>query len=268
MANFDPIPIDTEIAGRFGGIARLYGRDGLKHLLASHVCVVGIGGVGSWAAEALARSAVGSITLIDLDEICQTNLNRQIHALEGTIGQAKVDVMRERIRMIHPDCRVDARQTYFTAATAESILATRYDYVIDAIDNAEHKCRLILDCRERQIPIICAGAAGGRRDPNRIQIADLARVIQDSLLARVRRILRQDYGFPRDLRRKFQVDCVFSPEPSVYPQADGSVRARRDPKAVLRLDCESGFGTAAFVTGGFGFAAAARVIERLATGSG
>lgn len=268
MADLDPIPIDPEIAGRFGGIARLYGTDALKRLLASHVCVVGIGGVGSWAAEALARSAVGSITLIDPDEICRTNLNRQIHALEGTIGQAKVEVMRDRILMIHPDCRIDARQSFFTAATAESVLATRYDYVIDAIDNAHHKCRLIIDCRERQIPIICAGGAGGRRDPNQIRIADLARAIQDPLLARVRRILRQDYGFPRNLKKNFRVDCVYSPELSVYPQTDGSVCEKRDPEAARRPGRESGLGTVSFVTGAFGFAAAARVIERIANGSG
>ncbi len=253
---------------RFGGIARLYGADALERLLASHVCVVGIGGVGSWAAEALARSAVGSITLIDLDEICQTNLNRQVHALDGTIGQVKVDVMRDRIRMIHPDCRIAARQAFFGAATAESILATRYDYVVDAIDNAHDKSRLIVDCRERKIPIICAGGAGGRRDPNQIRIADLSRAIHDPLLARVRRILRQDYGFPRNLKTKFRVDCVFSPERSVYPQSDGSVCEKRDPKAGQRSGRESGLGTVSVVTGAFGFAAAARVIESIATGSG
>jgi tRNA A37 threonylcarbamoyladenosine dehydratase len=266
VAKLDPIPIDTEIAGGFGGIARLYGREGLKRLLASHVCVVGIGGVGSWAAEAIARSAVGSITLIDLDEICQTNLNRQVHALENTIGRAKVDVMRERIQMIRPDCRVDARRTFFTAATADAILATRYDYVVDAIDNAPNKCRLIVNCRDRQIPIICAGAAGGRCDPNRIVTTDLSRSVQDSLLARVRKMLRKDYGFPRDPRRKFRIDCVFSSERAVYPHIDGTVCTTKDPRTDLRLDCESGFGTVSFVTGAFGFALAARVVETIAQG--
>jgi tRNA A37 threonylcarbamoyladenosine dehydratase len=169
--------------------------------------------------------------------------------------------------MIHPGCRVDARQVFFTASTAESILATRYDHVIDAIDHAPDKCRLILECRERKTPVICAGAAGGRRDPCRTQTADLARVIQDSLLARVRRILRQEHGFPRDIRRKFRVDCVFSPERAVHPQIDGTVCETRDPESDLRLDCESGFGTVSFVTGAFGFALAARVVEKIATGS-
>ena len=266
MNNPNPIPMDIERAGWFGGIARIYGREGLERLWESQVCVVGIGGVGSWAAEALARTAIGSITLVDLDEICRTNLNRQVHALEGTVGRAKVDVMRERIQMIHPDCRVDARQVFFTSNTAESVLATRYDYVIDAIDNAPNKCRLIAGCRERQIPIICAGAAGGRRDPNRIVTTDLSRSIHDSLLARVRKLLRKDYGFPGDPKRKFRVDCVFSPEPAVYPQADGTVCATKDPETDLRLDCESGFGTVSFVTGAFGFALAARVVEAIAQG--
>ena len=251
---------------RFGAIARLYGRDGLERLRTARVCVIGIGGVGSWAAEALARSSVGALTLIDLDEICETNLNRQVHALDETIGRAKVDAMAERIQAINPDCRVTAQQVFFTPANAESILAETFDHVVDGIDNVPNKCLLLARCRALGIPIVTAGAAGGRRDPGRVQTADLSRAIHDSLLARVRKILRRDHGFPRERRWKFRIDCVFSPETTVFPQSDGSVCATRDEETELRLDCESGFGTAAFVTGTFGFALAARVVNRIASG--
>lgn len=254
------------IERRFGGIGRLYGQDGLLRLQGAHVCVIGIGGVGSWAAEALARSAVGAITLVDLDEICETNLNRQVHAIEGTVGRAKVEAMAGRIQAIHPGCRVTAHQAFFTAATAETMLEPGYDFVIDAIDNVSHKCLLIDRCRTTGLPVISAGAAGGRRDPGQIRTVDLTRAIHDPLLARVRKILRQKYGFPRERRRKFKVDCVFSPEPTFFPQSDGSVCPRKDPGTDLRLDCESGYGTASFVTGAFGFALAARVVTRIAEG--
>ncbi|MEZ5277595.1 MAG: tRNA cyclic N6-threonylcarbamoyladenosine(37) synthase TcdA [Opitutaceae bacterium] len=256
----------TDADRSFGGVARLYGRDGLERLRASHVCVIGIGGVGSWAAEALARSGTGRLTLIDLDEICETNLNRQVHALAGTVGQAKVNVMAERIRAINPACEVSARQGFFTAANADAILGEGFDHVVDAIDNVPNKCLLLARCRDLRIPVITAGAAGGRRDPGRVQTADLSRAIHDTLLARVRKILRRDFGFPRERRWKFKIDCVFSPEPTVYPQTDGSVCASKDPDSELRLDCDSGFGTAAFVTGAFGFALAAGVVNRIAKG--
>lgn len=255
--------MDT-IEKRFGGIGRLYGRDGLHRLRDAHVCVIGIGGVGSWAAEALARSAVGSITLVDLDEICATNLNRQVHATEGTVGRSKSEVMADRIHAIQPECRIDGRQAFFTPSTADQILQPGYDFVIDAIDNVANKCLLIARCRSLRLPVITAGAAGGRRDPGRIQTVDLARAIHDPLLARVRKILRQKHGFPRERRRKFKVDCVFSPEPAQYPKSDGTVCEEKDPESDLRLDCESGYGTASFVTGAFGFALAARVVTRIA----
>lgn len=251
---------------RFGGISRLYGRDGLQRLQAAHVCVVGVGGVGSWAAEALARSAVGAITLVDLDEVCETNLNRQVHATEGTVGRPKAEVMADRIRAVQPDCQVDARQVFFTPSTADSILQPGTDFVIDAIDNVPNKCLLIARCRSLGLPVITAGAAGGRRDPGQIQTVDLARAIHDPLLARVRKILRQQHGFPRERRRKFKVDCVFSPEPTQYPQSDGTVCPNKDSATDLRLDCESGYGTASFVTGAFGFALAARAVTRIAEG--
>ena len=248
---------------RFGGIARLYGAAGLEKLRAAHVCVVGIGGVGSWTAEALARSGVGKLTLIDLDEVCLTNTNRQIHALEDSVGKAKVQEMAERIRRINPDCAVKTRVEFFTEQTAVRILKTRYDYLVDAIDGLSNKCLMIAQCRERDIPIITCGAAGGRRDGAAVRVADLNRAKYDKLLFKVRKQLRQKHGFPRTTK-KFGVACVYSAEPVMYPQADGTVcEAKENSEGPMKLDCEGGLGAATQVTGAFGFAAAGFVVGEL-----
>ena len=248
---------------RFGGIARLYGDDGLEKLRAAHVCVVGIGGVGSWTAEALARSGVGKLTLIDLDEVCLTNTNRQIHALENSIGKAKVQEMEERIRGINPDCTVKTRVEFFTEQTADSILATRYNYVVDAIDGVSNKSLLLAQCRERKIPVITCGAAGGRRDSTAVCLVDLARAKYDRLFFNVRKKLRQDHGFPRG-RKKFGIMSVYSAEPVIYPQENGSLCEVKPVNTGLRkLNCEGGLGAATQVTGAFGFAAAGYVIREL-----
>lgn len=254
---------DTE--SRFGGIARLFGREGFARLQRASVCVVGIGGVGSWAAEALARSGVGALTLVDLDEVCVTNVNRQIHALEGTVGQAKAEVMAERVRSISPECRVRTELQFFTDATASGILREPFSAVIDAIDTVANKCRLIAECRARGLPIVACGAAGGRRDPAQVRVADLARSTHDRLLQKVRVQLRREHGFPRG-EQEFGVECVYSPEPPVYPQTDGSVCAQPEPGAELRLNCDRGYGTASFVTGAFGFLAASLAVRRIASG--
>ena len=250
---------------RFGGIARLYGRDALARLRAAHVCVIGIGGVGSWAAEALARSGVGKLTLIDLDEVCVSNVNRQLHALNDAVGRAKVEVMAERVRGINPECDVRAAMQFFTAETAGELLATGFDYVVDAIDSMANKCLLIARCRDAGIPIIICGGAGGRRDPTQVRIADLSLTSHDRLLTKVRDTLRQDFGFPRG-KKKFHVPAVYSPESPVYPARDGTVCASRESNTngeSLKLNCDSGFGTATFVTGTFGFAAAAHVVAEI-----
>jgi tRNA A37 threonylcarbamoyladenosine dehydratase len=241
---------------RFGGLARLYGADGLQRLLQSRVCVVGIGGVGSWAAEALARSAVGHITLVDLDDVCLSNVNRQLHALEGTIGRPKVEVMAERIRAIHPACEVRAVPEFFSEKTAEEILATGFDFVLDAIDQVTNKCLLIARCRQKEIPIVCAGGAGGRRDPAAIQVADLAQTSHDALLQKVRKKLRDEHGFSRDPKTPFGVQCVFSAEPATAP-ASGCAG---------RVTCDNGYGTAGFVTGTMGLVAASRIVSKIAAG--
>jgi tRNA threonylcarbamoyladenosine dehydratase len=252
---------------RFGGIARLFATDGLARLRRSHVCVVGIGGVGSWAVEALARSGIGALTLVDLDEVCVSNVNRQLHALDGEIGRPKVDVMARRVQAINPECRVEPVAAFFIESNARELLARRFDYVLDAIDSSSKKCLLIACCRESGIPILTAGAAGGRRDPAAVKIADLAQASHDRLLRETRTKLRARHGFPRGERR-FGVECVFSTESPVYPGKDGAVCSEREPGADLRLNCNSGYGTASFVTGAFGFVAAARIVQKLAGDAG
>jgi tRNA A37 threonylcarbamoyladenosine dehydratase len=256
----------SDFETRFDGIARLYGRGGLAKLRAAHVCVVGIGGVGTWAAEALARSGVGALTLVDLDEVCASNVNRQLHALTGTIGRAKVEVMAERIRAINPDCRVTAEQQFFTGETSAGLLATPFDVMLDAIDGATNKVRLLVDCRQRGLAVVACGAAGGRRDGTLVRTADLARVSHDRLLGEVRKKLRKEFQFPAD-GTDMGVACVFSVEAPVFAQPDGSVCGNRTVAADgTRLNCNGGLGSATFVTGAFGFAAAGLVVRRIAAG--
>jgi tRNA A37 threonylcarbamoyladenosine dehydratase len=241
---------------RFGGLARLYGAGGLQRLLQANVCVVGLGGVGSWAAESLARSGVGHITLVDLDDICVSNVNRQLHALDGAIGRPKVEVMAERLHAIHPACRIRAIAAFFTETTAEEILKARFDFVLDAIDQAANKSLLIARCRQKEIPIVCVGGAGGRRNPAAIEVADLAQTSHDALLRQVRHTLREDHGFARDPKMPFGVPCVFSTEPAAAP-AEGCAG---------RVTCDNGYGTASFVTGTFGLVAASCVVSKIAAG--
>jgi len=251
-------------ADRFGGIGRLYGELGLKRLQSAHICVIGVGGVGSWAAEALARSGVGRITLVDQDEVCITNVNRQLHALDADIGRPKVEVMAERVRSINPQCDVQARSQFFLKKTADEILALGFDAVVDAIDNLPNKALLLSLCSRRNIPIVCSGGAGGRIDPGCIQVADLAKTHGDPLLASLRKKLRADFGFPKNPKRKFRIPCVFSAEPLKFPWKDGRIcSSREDDGESMRLNCESGFGTASFVTGSFGFRLAGLVVKSL-----
>jgi tRNA A37 threonylcarbamoyladenosine dehydratase len=249
---------------RFGGIGRLYGTDGLARLRAAHVCVVGLGGVGSWAVEALARSGVGHLTLVDLDEICVSNVNRQLHALSAEVGRAKAEVLAERVRNINPECTVRTTLEFFTETNAESLLHTRYDYVVDAIDSITNKCLLIARCREKGIPVITCGGAGGRRDPAQIRVADLALTTHDRLLCKVRDTLRKEFSFPHG-KTKYGVPAVYSTEAPVFPTGDGTVCDRRKDGA-LKLNCDTGFGTATFVTGTFGFVAAGQVVQEIAAG--
>ncbi len=258
---------------RFGGIGRLYGIAGLQRLAAARVCVVGIGGVGTWAAEALARSGVGAITLIDLDDVCVTNTNRQIHAMANTVGQMKVLAMKERILQINPECQVSAIEGFLTASNMESLLLAAdeapYDYVIDCIDSVKNKAALLAFCKRRKLRVVTTGAAGGQTDPTQIQIADLNKTTNDPLARKVRSLLRREYNFSRNPSRNYSIPCVFSTEQLVYPQPDGSVcQMKSFDGDSTRLDCSSGFGSATMVTGTFGFVAASRVVKRIAEAAG
>ena len=252
---------------RFGGIARLYGTQQATWLQQAKFCVVGIGGVGTWMAEALARSGVGHITLIDLDDICTTNTNRQIHALTDTVGEAKVDVMAQRIKSINPDCQVEVLEDFVTVDNLYDCFgdksSPKFDFVLDAIDSIAAKTALIAHCKRHKIPLVVTGGAGGQTDPSLIQYGDLAKTTHDPLLSKVRNQLRRDFNFSKNPKRKFAIDCVFSTEQLQYPQADGSVcAAKTSADGSMRLDCNMGFGAATMVTGSFGFFAAAKAISK------
>ena len=245
---------------RFGGVSRLYGETALRRFEAAHICVVGIGGVGSWAAEALARSAVGKITLIDLDMVAESNVNRQIHALDNEYGKAKVDAMAARIRLINPDCDVRCVEDFVTPDNLQSIFTADFNFVIDAIDQVRVKSAMIAWCKEHQLPIITAGAAGGKLDPTRIEIADLSRTIQDPLLSKVRARLRKDHSFPRNPAKKFGIPAVFSAEPTSSHGRATTCETPADKGA--GLNC-AGYGSCVTVTAAFGFTAANAALRQL-----
>lgn len=256
--------MDETYLTRFGGLGRLLGAAALPRLHAAHVAVIGLGGVGSWVVEGLARSGVGALTLVDLDDVCVTNTNRQSHAHEGNIGRPKVEALAERVRAINPDCRVTTVPEFFTAQTAAPLLATRFDWVVDCIDRMSNKALLIAACVQRGQPVLSVGAAGGKRDATRIKVTDLGGSHGDDLLRLVRKKLRRDHGFAHGEGNEYGVPCVSSNERPVYPRADGTCSPEPEPGTTLRLDCASGFGTGVFVTGAFGLVAAGEVVRRIA----
>lgn len=260
--------LTEDYLNRFGGVGRLYGRDALERLARAHVCVVGVGGVGSWTVEGLARTGVGRITLIDMDDVCITNVNRQLPALDGQIGRPKVVALAERVRQINPSCTVEAIPEFFTAATADRLLATRFDCLVDAIDRLTNKALLIASCRKHGLPCVTVGGAGGKRDGTRVRTGDLGESIGDELLRLLRKKLRRDHGYEHGEDVVFNVRCVYSQEKPLYPWADGSCQTEPEPGGNLRLDCASGFGTAVFVTSAFGMAAAAEAVKLLLAPSG
>ncbi|MFX1734810.1 tRNA cyclic N6-threonylcarbamoyladenosine(37) synthase TcdA [Paraburkholderia sp. A1RI_3L] len=264
-------PEAADRARRFGGIARLYGDAALAGFERAHVAVIGIGGVGSWAAEALARSAVGTITLIDLDNVAESNTNRQIHALDGNYGKPKVEAMAERIALIDPACKVRLVEDFVEPDNFDAVLGAGFDYVIDAIDSVRTKTALIAWCVARGQPLVTVGGAGGQLDPTRIRIDDLALTIQDPLLSKVRAQLRKQHGFPRGPKAKFKVSAVYSDEPLIYPEtAVCDIDAEAEHVSTspghsgpVGLNC-AGFGSSVCVTASFGFAAASHVLRALA----
>jgi tRNA A37 threonylcarbamoyladenosine dehydratase len=250
---------------RFAGIDRLYGAGTLGRFARAHVAVIGIGGVGSWAIEALARSGIGRLTLIDGDEVCVSNTNRQIQALDGSFGRAKVAAMSDRIAAIAPGCVVDCRQAFITPDNVRDMVPGDLTYLVDACDNVRAKVALIAHAKRRKLPVITIGAAGGRIDPARVDSRDLAKTVNDPLLAEVRRRLRDEHGWTRNPKRYFGVQAIYSLEQPRYVQPDGSVACMRDPDArePLRLDCTGGFGAATHVTASFAMLAVARVLDRM-----
>lgn len=255
---------------RFGGIARLYGTRVLQRFTHSHVAVIGIGGVGSWTVEALARSGIGAITMVDLDEICITNVNRQLHAMDNNVGQQKTYAMEARVKAINPECQVTVFNSFYSERSAENFFSQTYDFVIDAIDQVKEKTHLIAECTKRAIPVVSCGAAGGLRDPSQIKIADITRVTNDPLIAQLRTKLRSQYGFPKgDARKKpkkFGVQAIYSTEQAMFPQCDGSVSPQRPTQSNgkdMRLNCASGYGSITHMTATVGHFAAERALHHL-----
>ncbi len=255
---------------RFDRIGRLVGDDGMARLLGSRVMVVGLGGVGSFAAEALVRSGIGTLDLVDFDLVCITNSNRQLQAMKGTIGKSKADILAQRLRLINPQAEVNAVKFFYNERTSEQILAVEPDYVVDAIDNITAKCYLLATCHQRAIPVVCSTGASGRLDPTAIEVGDLSKTRVDPLARETRKILRSQYGFP-ERKKKFGIPAVYSTEPPAPPQD-----LTYDNGEGFRCVCPGGqnefhscdkraviYGTAGFVTGTFGLTCASVVVRAL-----
>lgn len=259
---------------RFDRMGRLIGDKKMKKLMESHVMIIGLGGVGSWAAESVMRSGVGEVTLVDFDEICVTNFNRQLHALQGLVGQQKSDVMAERMRKINPSAKVHSIPMFYNAFHCAQIFERKPDFVIDAIDNVTAKCHLLHYCRSQGIPVITSTGSGGRMDPSRTKIADLSKTEMDPLARAIRRILREQYGFPAEGKGEFGIAAVYSDEPATAPAElayDGGkgFRCVCPQKDNEYFNCDSRniiMGNASFVTGTFGFYCASHVVRELVKG--
>lgn len=256
---------------RFDRAARLFSEPGLHKLMKSRVLVVGVGGVGSFAAESLARSGVGTIVLVDFDRVCVTNTNRQLHAMQGTIGKTKVEIMAGRLALIHPTGQVEAMCQFYNAESSAQILSGPIDFVVDAIDNLSAKAHLVATCLERKIPIVSAMGAAARMDPTQIRVADLADTYNDAFAAALRKLLRKEYGYQIAPKVPLGVPAIFSPEDVILPSppsydagqgfrcvCPGGKNGLHDCDRRARID-----GTASFVTGAFGLAAASVVVRSL-----
>lgn len=246
---------------RFGGIVRLYGQRAFENFQQAHVLVIGLGGVGSWAVEALARSGVGALTLLDYDDICVSNTNRQIHATQENIGKFKTQALRERGLTINPHCLIRTVEESFSEETEELIFSQKYSVVIDCIDSTKYKFILRQACHKRHLPIVVVGAAGGRWDPSLVRIGDLSQSCEDPILALLRKQLRQKARFPR--KGSMQTPCVYSVEKAKYPVEGGAICKTKPESFKKPLDCTTGLGTATPVTGTFGFMAAHLALQKL-----
>lgn len=254
---------------RFDRAARLFGEPALHSLMDARVLVVGVGGVGSFAAESLARSGVGTLTLIDFDKVCITNSNRQLHAMKGTIGKNKVEVMAERLRLIHPTSTIETIQKFYSENLSDELLSGRIDYVVDAIDNITAKTHLLAACVRRGIPVVSSMGAAARLDPTCIRVADLGLTSKDPFARAVRKILHKNYGIDSTSREAIGIPAVYSieeprlPIPPAYDEGQGFRCVCPGGKNGLN-DCDKSDridGSASFVTGAFGLAAASVVVR-------
>ena len=252
----------VEHGRRFGGINRLYGQTGFDRFCRAHICVVGIGGVGSWAVEALARSAIGEITMIDLDNISESNVNRQSHAYTGEFGRPKVEAMAERINKINPQCRVNKIEDFVSIDNISELMTKDFDYVIDCADSHRVKAAMISHCRRNKIKIIVVGSAGGQTDPTQIHVCDLINTNQDALLAKTRKLLRQQYGFTHTPKHRFNVPAIYSSEQLSYPSEESEVTFQK-PETAKDLSCAGGIGSVMTVTASFGLVAVSHVLKKL-----
>lgn len=249
---------------RFSGFERLVGADGLVRIQRARVLVVGLGGVGSWAVEALARSGIGALTLMDGDDVCVTNTNRQLHAVLDAIGKPKAHVLADRVRAINPDCHVRALTEFFHRNDEAKPFEETFDFVVDCVDGVMAKTTLIGNCHVRGIPVVSCGGAAGKLDPGQVQVADLSKVHHDRLLMFVRKKLRKHYGFPARGIKPMGVPCVFSPEPIITPEACASADDEQPfGNEQSGPACEGRLGSSVSVTATFGFHASAVALRHL-----
>lgn len=266
-----PQPQETEYVmhRRFDRMGRLVGDDVMKKLFNSHVMVIGLGGVGSWAAESLARSGIGKLTVVDFDEICITNANRQLHALQGLVGKKKAEVMAERLRKINPQATVNAIPEFYNEQNAEMMLSLQPDYIVDAIDNLTAKAHLLATCREKGLKVITSAGSAAKMDPLRIKLTDLGETYVCPMAQQLRKILRQRYNFPDT--KNFGIPCIFSDEIPMQPE-----ELKYDKGMGFKCVCPQGqnnlhscehrnviYGTASFVTGSFGLAMASHIVNEI-----
>lgn len=249
---------------RFGGIAKLYGDAGLAIFNQSHICVIGVGGVGSWAVEALARSGIGEITMIDMDVVSESNINRQLPAMSSTLGKDKTLVLKERVAEINPECQVNIIDDFVTIENIADLINVSMSFVIDCIDSSRVKAALICYCRRQKINIITLGGAGGKIDPSRIYLSDLSQTKQDPLLSTTRRLLRQKYSFSTNLKRRFSVPAIYSDELQRYATDEGSFSFDKPSGADMSLSCAGGLGSCMMVTTSFALRAVSVVLTKLA----
>lgn len=265
----------ADLERRFGGLERLYGVDALRKLAGAHVAVAGIGGVGSWCAEALARSGVGRLTLIDMDHVAESNINRQLHALSDTLGQSKINAMAARVHGINPHCKLHLIDDFVTPENVAELLAPGFDVLIDCTDQASAKIAMILEARRLKMPILVCGGAGGKTNVLALRAGDLSTALNDALLAKLRATLRRHHGYPKGsdangkaLKRvpRMGVRALWFDQPAILPQQWADPQPRELGGVGLQgLSC-AGYGSAVAITASMGMAAAADAIQWIGFG--